>query len=147
MSKQISAGRWLVIAVACAWGWSVGAAPVGSGEGKLPSLEQLPVIKELPDPFTFRDGSKVKTREDWERRRAELKEMILFYEFGPLPPEGPEDRKVTAEEVWSRGHGPRDTEVERRVLLSMGPGGKLRVPLDLTIPKGKGPFPVIVKGD
>ena len=32
----------------------------------------LPEIKKLPDPFTFQDGSKVRTRADWPRRRAEL---------------------------------------------------------------------------
>ena len=29
----------------------------------------------------------------------------------------------------------------------MGPGGKVSVPLVLSIPPGKGPFPIIIKGD
>jgi hypothetical protein len=32
---------------------------------ELPPVDQLPVIQDLPDPFVFNDGSRVKTREDW----------------------------------------------------------------------------------
>ena len=44
-----------------------------------PPVEKLPSVKELPDPFTFMDGSRVKSKEDWQRRRAELQEMILSH--------------------------------------------------------------------
>ena len=42
--------------------------PPASPESLQPSLE-------LPDLFTFADGSKVKTKADWERRREEMKKM------------------------------------------------------------------------
>lgn len=39
----------------------------------LPSLEELPVIETLTDPFTWSDGSGRSTRfEDWGRRRMEI---------------------------------------------------------------------------
>jgi hypothetical protein len=38
----------------------------------LPSADQLPAIKELPNPFVFDDGSPVRTKRDWEKRRGEL---------------------------------------------------------------------------
>lgn len=30
------------------------------------------LLGKLPDPFVFADGGRVKTKEDWERRRLEL---------------------------------------------------------------------------
>ncbi len=56
------------------------------------SLHALPVTEGLPDVFTFADGSKVTTPEDWDRRREELKAIILYYQYAPtwrrgqLPP-------------------------------------------------------------
>ena len=36
------------------------------------SPESLKPSLELPDLFTFADGSRVKTKADWERRRTEM---------------------------------------------------------------------------
>jgi len=122
-------------------------APNDTSSGEMPKIDQLPAVKELPDPFTFRDGSKVRTKQDWDRRRHELLELVQYYEYGHLPPEGAGATKVVAQEIWSRGGASRDPFAEKRILLGVGPEGKVQVPLDLTIPKGKGPFPVIIKGD
>jgi hypothetical protein len=46
-----------------------------------PSFAQLPIIRPLPDPFLFANG----TRESWERRRNEIKASIEKYEIGPKP--------------------------------------------------------------
>src|SRR5438128_1136378 len=46
----------------------------------------LPQIKELPDPFRFADGAPVRSARDWERRRAELKELFQDYMYGHMPP-------------------------------------------------------------
>lgn len=40
----------------------------------------------LPDPFRFRDGSRVTSRADWERRRTELRADLLDFEYGHAPP-------------------------------------------------------------
>ncbi len=39
----------------------------------------------LPDPFTFENGSKVKTAEDWTLRHDEIQELYEFYMYGKLP--------------------------------------------------------------
>jgi len=39
----------------------------------------------LPDPFTLVDGTRVRTKQDWECRRQELSSLFQIYEFGPLP--------------------------------------------------------------
>lgn len=41
---------------------------------------------ELPDLFELADGGRVRTAQDWARRREELRELILDIEYGHLPP-------------------------------------------------------------
>ena len=53
----------------------------------LPSVEywgEHPT-QNLPNPFEMLDGTVVKTTEDWEKRAAEIKEMIQYYEYGYKP--------------------------------------------------------------
>src|SRR4051812_16729068 len=66
----------------------------------LPGPDQLPSVKELPDPFKMNDGSRVKTKEDWQRRRAELREMVLGYEYGRMPPPPPAGSVKASEHPW-----------------------------------------------
>ena len=68
--------------------------PPASPESLKPSLE-------LPDLFTFADGSKVKTKADWERRRTEMKKMLLYYQYGRIPPR---PDSVTAADIQRRPH-------------------------------------------
>ena len=44
------------------------------------------LLEKLPDPFLFRDGSRVKTKEDWTRRREEIYENVVDLQFGTMPP-------------------------------------------------------------
>ncbi len=39
----------------------------------------------LPDLFTFNDGTPVKTEADWQRRREEIVDIILEEEYGKIP--------------------------------------------------------------
>ena len=55
------------------------AAPV------FPSFAQLPIIRPLPDPFVFADGTRDASFSSWERRRNEIKAAIEKYEIGPKP--------------------------------------------------------------
>ncbi len=107
----------------------------------LPGLDKLPVIKNLPDPFLLNDGTRVRSKADWARRREEIKSMLLYYEYGHMvaAPSNLAAAEVSSQEV-------REMEAtEKQLLLSMGP--QVQFHLILTIPVGKGPFPVVVKGD
>ncbi|HZL34723.1 MAG TPA: hypothetical protein VFC78_05385 [Tepidisphaeraceae bacterium] len=118
-----------------------GGAPAESKP--LPGVDQLPTIKELPNPFVFSDGSPVKTPADWRRRREELKTLFLYYEYGrPAPDPG----NVKGQEQAAGKDGATGAET-RQILLTMGPSEKISTTLFITIPPGKGPFPTIVKGD
>ena len=120
---------------------------VGCSGGKkmvrLAGVEELKGVEELPNPFVFNDGAVVKNKSDWERRRGELRDAVLFYEYGQMPagPGNVRGKEVAAGENNSFG------AVERQVELTMGPGGKVVTKVILTMPKGKGPWPVIVTGD
>ena len=52
----------------------------------LPAANELPVIKELPNPFSWFDGSgSVSSFADWEKRRNEISSMIQHYGIGEKP--------------------------------------------------------------
>ncbi len=118
-------------------------AAVRSQQSLPPDVKRLPAIAQLPDPFLQPDGKRVTTKRAWERQRKALLDLILHYEYGPLPPV---PSNVTGTEVTERQVEPNYT-TERTILLTMGPDGSVRTHLILTLPPGKGPFPVIVRGD
>jgi pimeloyl-ACP methyl ester carboxylesterase len=108
-------------------------------------MDKLPSIPQLPDPFLLPGGSRVKDKADWLRRREQIKRMILDYEYGHPAP-APGNVKV-GQEVWSIRENDGSGGIEKVFVLTMGPDGKVSTPVALTLPPGKGPFPVIVKGD
>jgi dienelactone hydrolase len=109
-----------------------------------PPVDKLPVQTELPDPFLFSDGTRVKSKDDWAGRRAELQAMILHYEYG-LPAPAPGNTRGVE---LSTGKYKLTKDVTNRIFkISAGPDQKVSFVLDLLIPKGRGPFPVIIRGD
>jgi hypothetical protein len=127
--------------VACALLLFSSGALAGDASG-MPGVNQLPIIQELPNPFVMNDGSPVKTKEDWEKRRDELKKLVLGYEYGHVPAAG----EVKATEDSSTEDADLHATV-KQITLRIGPDGKLPVHLVLTIPAREGPFPLIVVGD
>lgn len=97
----------------------------------LPSLEELPLIETLPDPFAWSDGSGRSTRfEDWGRRRMEIGMEIQHYEIGSKP-ERPDS--ITAN-YWN------DT---LKVCITVN-GETLTLASHVILPIGKGPFPAVI---
>jgi dienelactone hydrolase len=126
-------------------------------ERKMP--DDLPPVRELPDLLTRSDGSKVESKETWAKRRDELRDLVLTYEYGHLPP--PAEVKVE-EQTWApagdsalKGEAKRKIDpvalpqgaTETHLVIRTGPEGKIQIPLVLTRPAGKGPFPAIIRGD
>lgn len=54
---------------------------------------------DLPDPLVGRDGKKATTREEWSRRRAELKELFQRDMYGRLPAPRKVEAKVIHEDA------------------------------------------------
>jgi hypothetical protein len=47
-----------------------------------PDPFDLPAVSTLPDPFTFFNGTRVKSLADWTNRQAEIKNLAQYYEYG-----------------------------------------------------------------
>ena len=106
---------------------------------------ELSEIKQLPNPFVFLDGSVVRSKEDWNRRRIELKSLFEKYEYGHLPPK-PEKMTVTAGQVRV-DEGARVARQELAVTLEHA-GKTLVLHISLGLPlKPAGPVPVVVEGE
>src|SRR4051794_3334100 len=129
----------------------------------IPDMDKLPSIPQLPDPFLFNDGSRVQSPTNWPRRRSEILELVQRYEYGHLPPapkqgevrvtedasyQAPKASGSNAKDVVEAAPKYPDGTVEKTYVLSIGPEGKaVSTHLIVAVPSGKGPFPVIVRGD
>ena len=99
----------------------------------------------LPDLLRFDDGSAV-AAQDWERRRQQLHDAILPHEYGGMPPTGMETRGILlcSSSIRSTpGITYRSIEVRTRFAA----GEELSFVLNLWVPPGDGPFPVVIDGD
>lgn len=99
---------------------------------QFPKFEELPEIKELPDPLKFWNGKEVKKFTDWSRRRNEISQMIQHYEIGLKP-------SVQKEQVKARMQG--DTLI---VNVTVG-DSTITLSSVITYPnKGKAPYPLLI---
>jgi hypothetical protein len=98
-----------------------------------PTFANLKTNAKMPDPFTFMDGTKVATKQDWVCRQKEIRMLAQAFIYGPKPPK-PETLTATFSS---------DT-----LTLNMGNAGKtwtLTVPIKT--PSGTGPFPAMFDVD
>ncbi|HEV2295675.1 MAG TPA: hypothetical protein VGR35_17640 [Tepidisphaeraceae bacterium] len=104
------------------------------------------VLGELPNPFVFTDGRRVNTPDDWRARREELLELILHHQYGHLPPA---PRTTTAVQLLSHTlRTLKATHHQYKLTFDNGDGHEpVSMVIDLLIPPGQGPFPVILRGD
>jgi hypothetical protein len=116
------------------------AQPANSPAVALPQVDDLPELKEMPDPLTMLNGQKVTTPEQWRQRREEMKEVLEFYELGHAPPP---PGNVTGADLQSRAL--LDGTVNFRLVhLKFGPDQKLGFDIAILTPAGGGPFPTII---
>ena len=98
---------------------------------RLPSLEQLPSVPWLPDPFAWSSGDGRSTNfSDWAKRRLEIQAEIERYGIGEKPPR-PE--QLTAS--FDGG--------VLRVVMSEG-DASLTLEAKVVLPEGEGPFPAVI---
>jgi len=114
------------------------------------SKPSIPAVAPDLDLLRFRDGSPVALAEDWARRREELAEAILIPEYGPMPP-APPAGGVVFEDVGGRcakltPEGPRGRYLAGLVTIGGGTA-PFTFRLDILLPPGDGPFPVVLTGD
>lgn len=111
-------------------------------------IEDLPRLKEMPDPLTMFDGTKVTTTAQWRERRREMIQILEDYEYGHMPP-APDNltaEVTTASETITTRDGQSATYQMLR--LSFGPDQSLGFDLGLFLPTVTAdvasPFPVLV---
>jgi pimeloyl-ACP methyl ester carboxylesterase len=103
-----------------------------------PDFDALPKVNGLPDPLKFLDGRPVRTAAEWRLRRAEIRQLYEKYDIGTFPPKPKLDRVVALDETRGKGY------TVRNVRLEYGPGSKGTTRVQVMIPDGKGPFPVLI---
>ena len=101
-------------------------------------ITECKVLGKLPDPFRFDDGSVVKTAFDWKRRRKEILKTAVELQYGVMPPTPEfldvlEISNVPSPRCYSIVTGTRKRPV--------------RMMMYLFLPRGNGPFPVVISGD
>lgn len=105
-----------------------------------PSFAQLPIIRPLPDPFQFMDGTRDTWFTSWERRRNEIMAAIEKYEIGPVP--DCHDCTITANYVPPAAGSSTGT-----LTVNVTRNGKtLTLTSGVYIPQGmgSGPFPALI---
>ncbi len=103
-----------------------------------------PMTTELPDLFRFENGRRVQTAEDWRARRHELARTIVEIEYGGMPP-NPSGLQI--ERVHSYNVERFIGAAYSKYRLINKDDRSFHFRLDLLVPPGKGPFPVVLTGD
>ncbi|MEM9658481.1 MAG: SUMF1/EgtB/PvdO family nonheme iron enzyme, partial [Planctomycetota bacterium] len=98
-------------------------------------------LRLLPDVLAAPDGGRIATVEQWNERRREIEQMILYHQYGRVPPR---PDQVAAELQWRKPH-PSGKGVEERVTLVIGSQRKLRMRAALYVPNKPPPYPVVVR--
>ncbi|MBN1782632.1 T9SS type A sorting domain-containing protein [bacterium] len=95
------------------------------------SIDDLPDIGALPDPFAWSDGrGRIETLSDWRYRRAEIGAEIQHYEIGEKP--GRPDN-ITASF--------QDDTLKVNITVN---GNTLTLTSVVILPEGEGPFPAVI---
>ena len=111
--------------------------------GALPGVRGLPIRREMPDVMVMNDGTRVTTRQQWQKRREEMKRILEYYAVGqmPPPPGNVRGKVIESETVL-------DGRVKYRLMhLTFGPGKKLALDIGIFTPAEGGPFPAIILQD
>ena len=122
-----------------------GRTPTGvDTEKALPtSAIAFPADTQFTDLFTFNDGTRVESIEDWQRRREQLIEPLLFYQYGRIPPKPDQViARIDRQEEHQSGLG-----TLHLMTLIIDSEKKLEMQIALYKPKTPGPHPVIIEED
>jgi endo-1,4-beta-xylanase len=116
--------------------------PAAGNDSPKPAAE-LPRIKELPNPFIFSDGSWVRNKDDWQRRRAELKNLFQDYMYGHLPAK---PKKMTIQRTDPAVDQENNLTIQELELQLEHDGKILTMHVRVALPQDvKDRFPVVIQ--
>jgi len=105
------------------------------------SVAQLPPSDGLPDVLQLADGTRVTDAASWHRRRAEIKAMMLHYQYGTIPPR-PDVVTARVDKVQMHESG---LGTENWITLSIHSRHQLAMRAVLYLPNKPGPYPVVIR--
>lgn len=115
--------------------------PIKTSLPAYPGPDQLPIRKDLPDPMVMNDGTKVTTPEQWQKRRAEIRDMLEYYHVGRMPPAPGNTKGVEVSSQLLAGG-----KVKYRLIkLTFGPNESLSLHVGIYTPAEGGPVPVVIQ--
>jgi hypothetical protein len=114
--------------------------PIATSMGTMPGVAELPIRKQMPDVLVMNDGTPVRTPQEWQKRREEMRRILEYYAVGlaPPPPGNVKGRELKAQPVL----GGKATY--RLVHLTFGPGESLGLDIGIFTPSEGGPFPALI---
>lgn len=105
-------------------------------------IEKMINERNIPSLLTFLDGTPVKTKEDFIKRREEIKEILQTKEYGyiPAPPDKMEVEFIEEYDNFNAGKSPRK---KMRMHLTVGENTR-SFDFTMVIPKSEEPVPAFV---
>lgn len=105
-------------------------------------VQELAAKRAVPELLKFKNGADVITKEDFEARRKEIREILSENEYGIMPekPESLSVKVVKTDEGFCAGKAPL-TNLEFTVAVN---GESFSFPVAAVIPKGKTNLPAFV---
>lgn len=98
--------------------------------------------RRVPDIFTFNNGSAVKSIRDFERRREEIRELLLEYEYGKIPSR-PDHFSVTVTDTDKSFSAGKATLLTLKITVEIG-NASFSFPLYSVIPNAPGKHPAFI---
>ena len=105
-----------------------------------PDFAHLPIIRPLPDPFVFVDGTRDASFASWERRRNEIKAAVENYEIG----EKPDCHDCTISATYTPAASGAKAGSLQVVVTRNGKSVTLNERVYIPQGMGSGPFPVLI---
>jgi len=103
--------------------------------------KEIPTVNaDLPPLLRFLDGTPVRTRADWSRRKEEIRRLMCRTFIGTFPKRVP---RILRAEVLDEIHKP-DGSTRRRIKLTLDTPHKAAFQMWVWTPKGDGPFPLLL---
>ena len=131
--------RSLVILLAVPLGAAMSLGELRA-QSAFPSVDELPRIDTLPDPFQFfASDRRVESMEDWNTRRAEMLRMIKHYVSGPAFPQT-HNAKLQNRQTRIVYNG---KATHHTATLVMGPDHAIDCTFDYLVPNANGPTPLL----
>ncbi len=104
-------------------------------------LDELLSARHLPDPLSF-DGEKIRTADEFDRRRAQIRRLLENEEYGTLPPK-PDHLKIEKESDYPAFCRGSATLTHYTATITLA-GEVFSFPFYAAIPKRKEPVPAFV---